>query len=136
MELLILPNTLFKTKYFKEYEDRFKNIVIYEHPQYFKKYKFNKKKLMLHRGSMKYYYDYLKNHGYKVKYINYDKKLPTKKYLYFDPIDKIKINGEMIESPNFILTKELYQKYRDKTDKYLFTNFYMWSKKEIDLFRL
>ena len=46
----------------------------------------------------------------------------------------MKIKGVMIESPNFILTKELFEKYRMKTDKFLFTNFYMWSKKELNLY--
>jgi hypothetical protein len=34
-------------------------IYLVEHPQYFVKYNFNKKKLILHRASMKYYYDKL-----------------------------------------------------------------------------
>ena len=37
--LIILPNQLFDKKYIK-----FKNIVIYEHEHYFKKYNYNKKK--------------------------------------------------------------------------------------------
>ena len=40
----------------------------------------------------------------------------------------------MIESPNFILTKEQYSKYRKKTDKFVFNNFYLWSKKELNLY--
>jgi deoxyribodipyrimidine photolyase-related protein len=52
----------------------------------------------------------------------------------FDPIDKIKLKvDELIESPNFLLSKEHYKEYREKTDKFLFNNFYMWSKKKIDI---
>lgn len=131
MKLLILPHQLFDIKYFTEDYDE---VVIYEHPQYFTKYNFNKKKLILHRATMQYYHDYLKSKKFKVTYIPYDMKLPKNKYIYFDPIDKIKISGEMIESPNFILDKEIFAKYRKKTDKFTFTNFYMWSKKEIDLY--
>lgn len=131
MKLLILPHQLFDIKYFK---DEYEEIVIYEHPQYFTKYNFNKKKIILHRASMQYYNDYLKSNKFKVKYINFDKKLPKYKYIYFDPIDKIKISGEMLESPNFILDKNIFAKYRKKTDKFMFTNFYMWSKKEIQLY--
>lgn len=133
MILLILPNQLFEKEYFpKEIEE----IYIYEHPQYFTKYKFNKKKLVLHRASMKYYFDYLKKKNFKVKYFNFDDKLENEDYIMFDPIDKIKTknNINIIESPNFLLTKEQYAKYRKKTDKFLFTNFYMWSKNELDLF--
>jgi deoxyribodipyrimidine photolyase-related protein len=130
--LLILPNQLFHKKYLKKFINE--DIILYEHPQYFKKYKFNKKKLVLHRASMKYYYDYLKLNKFNVKYIEYNTKLPNNKYIYFDPIDMIKIKGTMIETPNFILNKEQYSKYRNKTTKYLFTNFYLWSKKELDLY--
>jgi len=130
--LLILPHQLFNIKYLKKYKNN--EIFIYEHPQYFTKYNFNKKKLILHRASMKYYYDYLIKNGFIVKYLEYNEKLPDKEYIYFDPIDKIKIKGEMIETPNFILNKEIYEKYRLKTDKFIFNNFYMWSKKELDLY--
>tara|TARA_R110002074_G_scaffold123361_1_gene258743 strand:+ start:54 stop:1343 length:1290 start_codon:yes stop_codon:yes gene_type:complete len=130
--LLILPNQLFNIKYIKKYKNN--EIIIYEHPQYFTKYNFNKKKLILHRASMKYYYDYLIKKGLNVSYLEYTEKLPDKEYIYFDPIDKIKIKGEMIETPNFILNKEIYKKYRLKTDKFIFNNFYMWSKKELDLY--
>ena len=130
--LLILPHQLFNIKYLKKYKNN--EILIYEHPQYFTKYNFNKKKLILHRASMKYYYDYLIKNGFIVKYLEYNEKLPDKEYIYFDPIDKIKIKGEMIETPNFILNKEIYKKYRLKTDKFIFNNFYMWSKKELDLY--
>ena len=127
---LILPNQLFEKKYL----DKKYNYLIYEQPDFFTKYNFNKKKLILHRASMKYYFDYLKNKKFKVQYLEFDKKLPKKDFVYFDPINKMKIKGEMIETPNFILTKKIYEKYREKTDKFLFTNFYMWSKKLLNLY--
>ena len=50
MKLLILPHQLFKIDYikdaFKDVDESIDSIVLYEHPQYFKKYKFNKKKLL------------------------------------------------------------------------------------------
>jgi len=130
--LLILPTQLFLIKYLQNYKKE--RVILYEHPQYFTKYNFNKKKLILHRASMKYYFDYLLKNKFDVKYIEYKQKLPNEKYIYFDPIDKINIKGIMIESPNFILTKDIYASYRKKTDKFLFNNFYLWSKKEIDLY--
>jgi len=128
---LILPNTLFNIKYLtnKDYE-----YIIYEHPDFFTKYNFNKKKLILHRASMQYYYDLLKENNFNVKYIEFNKNLPKNKYIYFDPINKIKINGDMIESPNFLLSKDQYNIYRNKTDKFKFNNFYLWAKKELDLY--
>jgi len=133
MKLLILPHQLFNIKYHTEkYE-----VVLWECPYYFTRYNFNKKKLILHRASMKYYYDYLKKSGYKVKYIEY-KNVPDKKdnYIMFDPIDKLKLKGlkiSYIESPNFLLTKEDYKKYRNKTKHFLFNNFYKWGKKILDV---
>ena len=55
MKLLILPHQLFDTKYFPK---DVKEVILFEHPQYFKKYNFNKKKLILHRASMKEYHDF------------------------------------------------------------------------------
>lgn len=134
MDLLILPHQLFNYKIIAKIYNNDKKIIIYEHPQYFKKYNFNKKKLILHRASMKCYFDYLKKKKFKVDYIEFDKKLPNVDYKYFDPIDNIKIKGIMIESPNFILNKDLYQEYRNKTEHFMFNNFYLWSKKELDIY--
>ena len=134
--LLILPNQLFKVSFFPK---DIKEVILYEHPQYFKAYNYNKKKLILHKGSMEYYKDYLKDKGFKVKYIDYDEKLKISSKdegVYFDPIDNIDglpKNFKMLESPNFILTTEDYEKYRKKTDKFVFNNFYMWGKKLIDV---
>ena len=50
MSLLLLPHQLFEPKFFPFKPE---SVTLYEHPQYFTKYKFNKKKLVLHRVSMK-----------------------------------------------------------------------------------
>ena len=71
MSLVILPHQL----YDKKYIDKSYKIVLYEHPHYFKKYNYNKKRLMLHFASMEYYKDYLKENGYKVRLIKYIKNL-------------------------------------------------------------
>jgi deoxyribodipyrimidine photolyase-related protein len=128
---IILPNQLFDKKYLdKDYK-----FIIWEHPHYFKDYKYNKKKLLLHKGSMKYYFDYLKKNKFSVKYIDFDDKFNIKEYKLFDPINKLKLPGkyEIIDSPNFLLGKELTEKYRKKTDKFFFHGFYMWCKKELDI---
>ena len=139
MIFLILPHQLFNIKYLKEYEDH--EIFLYMNIRnILKNIILIKKKLMLHRASMRYYYDYLKDNDFKVRYFDFDEKPSLKEYILFDPIDefsgKYKLTGsyEFVETPNFLLTKEQYGKYREKTDKYMFTNFYMWSKKELDLY--
>lgn len=131
MNLVILPNQLFDIKYL----DKNDKITLWEHSQYFTKWKYNKKRLMLHIASMNYYKDYLKKAGYKVKYIKYNKELKLKNYSIYDPIDRIKLPGNVsiLESPNFLLTEENYEKHREKTDKFFFNSFYMWGKKVIDV---
>ena len=56
MNFLILPNQLFN----KSYLDKKYTYYIWEHSHYFKKYKYNKKKIILHKSSMVYYFTYLK----------------------------------------------------------------------------
>ena len=130
-DFLILPHQLFDKKYL----DKDYNYILWEHPHYFKKYKYNQKKLILHHGSMKYYYDYLKDNNFNVKYVNFNKKPNINDYKLFDPVDKIKLPGKytFLETPNFLLTKEIYEKYRKKTDKFFFNAFYMFGKKEINV---
>ena len=167
MYFIILPNTLFEFDYintsinknirYKNNKDENKKdikhtIIVWENPHYFKDYNFNKKKLILHRSSMKYYYDSLiekikdkKYSNYKVKYVDYNKKLSTRGFrkdglMMFDPINdpkmlKIPLLKEchIVETPNFLLTLEDYDEYRKKTDKFFFYFFYMWGKKKIDI---
>lgn len=132
MFFIILPNHLFDVKYLSK-EHKY---IIWEHPHFFTNYNFNKKKLMLHRASMRYYYDYLKNKDYTVKYVSFNQKISDEatEYKIFDPIDKIKINlTNMVESPNFLLKKTDYEQYRNKTDKFFFSAFYMYGKKIINV---
>lgn len=130
-KFLLLPNQLFE----KEYLDKDYEYILWEHPHYFKGYKYNKKKLMLHRASMKYQYDYLKKSKYKVKYIEFNEKFSEKKFTMFDPVDKLDIKGdiEMLETPNFLIPKEQMAEYRKKTKSFLFNNFYNWNKDKLDI---
>ena len=134
MNFLILPNQLFDKKYL----DKENNYYIWEHPHYFLSYNFNKKKLMLHRASLQYYFDYLKKAKFNVKYFTYKQDPKLKDYYLFDPIDKperLKLKGKftLLDSPNFLLSHEDQEAYRKKTNKFLFNNFYMWSKKRLDI---
>jgi deoxyribodipyrimidine photolyase-related protein len=130
---VILPHQLYNKKYLNKKDQ----IILWEHPHYFLSHNFNQKKLMLHRASMKYYYDYLKDAGFKVKYLEFQDKFPNiSDYTIFDPIDKIDLpnNPEVIESPNFLLTKDLYEEYRKTiTEKFFFKTFYEWGKKQINV---
>lgn len=129
---LILPNQLFDVKYLdKSYE-----YIIYEHPHYFKAYKYNKKKLLLHRASMKYYCDYLKLHRLDIIYVEFSEVFNHKIDAMFNPLDKlpnIKSNIKVYDTPNILLNSQLSAEYRGKTDKFFFNAFYMWSKKQLGI---
>jgi deoxyribodipyrimidine photolyase-related protein len=133
--LLILPNTLVQKKYIPK---DISSIVVWEHPQYFLKYKYNKKRLVLHRASLQYYYNQIKKE-YKdidVIYVEFNKKPKLKhNYIYFDPIDRIKLppNGIKLESPNFLINNKLIQEYRKKTKNFFFNGFYTWSKSKLNI---
>jgi deoxyribodipyrimidine photolyase-related protein len=131
--LVIFPNTLFHKKYIPK---EVKKIIVWEHPQYFTKYKYNKKRLVLNRAALRHYYDKIKDSSYSTKYVEYGEKhrLP-KDYIYFDPVDRIKLppGGNKIDSPNFLLSIELIQEYRKKTKSFFFNGFYMWSKLKLNI---
>jgi deoxyribodipyrimidine photolyase-related protein len=136
--LLILPHQLYNINILKKILEKDKNVIIWEHPHYFKKYNYNKKKLILHRASMKYYYDYLKENDCNVHYVEFNKKPTINNYKVFDPIDKIKLPSgyTLLESPNFLLTKEHYTQFNKtrKSKRVVFNNFYMWSKKSLNIY--
>lgn len=131
MILVILPHQLFKKSLLPK---QIKSVVIWEHPHYFTEYRYNKKKLLLHRLSMKQYYQYLKS-TYRCRYVDFNDSFKINNYVYFDPVDAIEMPNEstMIESPNFLLTKQHYMQYREKTTKFFFNPFYMWGKVIIDV---
>ena len=137
-----------------------KTIYLLEHPIFFGKRKiqmnFNKKKLILHRASMKFYADYLKkNLSVKIIYKEYKElsKYPTgippsfkslKNVSYYKTIDNIleealKIIPEKIafEPLNFMTTDEEFAEYYDtvKSRKKPFfqTGFYKWQRERLQI---
>jgi deoxyribodipyrimidine photolyase-related protein len=64
---IIFPHQLYKTH---PAISKDRPIVLIEEYLYFNQYLFHKKKLVLHRASMQFYYDYLLEKGYQVTYID------------------------------------------------------------------
>jgi len=132
---LILPNQLFESKYL----DKKYDYILWECPHYFKDYRYNKKKLLLHRASMKFYYDALKKKGYKIRYVEFNKPIDTNaEYTMFNPLNKPEIlqlpnHITIIDSPNILMTKAYLEEYRTKTKKFFFNAFYMWSKRKLGI---
>ena len=105
---LILPNQLFNIKYLKENKIKSTEyqIIIYQHPQYFTKYNFNKKKLILHFSSIQYYKDYLERNKYNVNLIKLSDKFDIKHYEMFKSADNIDLTPtKEYNNPNFLLNK-------------------------------
>lgn len=162
MSVLIYPVQLYDLK---EIPDEWKSFTFYllEEPIYWgteKDFKLNQNqlKLVLHRSSMKYYQKQLNSKGFRVKYIEekdlskdgykFLKKEKSDKVFTYDPTDhllvkkikretkKYKKEIEMVETPNFLLTKEDLNKYIDTRKKmkgHNHAHFYTWSKKTLKL---
>ena len=151
--LLILPHQMYDKKYLPK---DIKDIVIWEHPHYFKKYNYNKKKLVLHRASMKYYESYLKKNNIDVEYLEFNdlktstssgyKKIKSDKspLLTFNLTDhflekkmtKLFPNIMFLENPNFLVSQSKLKEYYDnnKSKKIINQgNFFNWVKSEIDV---
>ena len=127
---IILPNQLFDIKYLKNYKD-YKFFLI-EEPLFFgdsrRVKNFSKLKLVLHRASMKFYFDYLKENKIDVEYVEFNELTKKSKGYSFlkkfefvtiyDPVDhlflddlekyvsKSKKELTIIDSPLFLLTRD------------------------------
>lgn len=141
IHILIYPVTLFSLAI---YEDLLssntlpngeKEFWYLEDPVYFTKYKMNKKKLVLHRASMKKHESMVKK-KYKTNYIDHSKvkavyrRLKKKDLWVIDPNDhdvmtslkKLTIN--IIPSPGFILSTEEAVAYGERREKFINAHFY------------
>ena len=143
---IILPTQLFE---FNDKLDKMDKIYLIEEPFYFTSKKFHKQKLILHRSSMKYYYDKLKiKYNSKVIYIEFDKidsnEFKNKNIFMYDPIDKLVIEKYMklslkiviYDTPLFLETRSDLEEYRNKnTNKknYYHDNFYKWQRKRLEI---
>ena len=133
-QFIILPTQLFeKNNYLKDMDE----IYLIEEPFYFTNKNFHKQKLVLHRASMKYYYEKLLNKYNNVYYINFNninyKKFINNDVYIYDPIDKPIINKllkycnlTIYDTPAFIetrndLEKNKFQKYNEFTSMSGFT---------------
>ncbi len=129
--LLILPNQLFQKIKTMELE----KIILYEAAEYFTKYNYNQKKIVLHRASMQDFYHELKENLKKteINYFDYTAELKEiiknfETLTIFDPINKDiknriketaaaeKIELTILESPNFLTFTELNAEYFEENN--------------------
>jgi len=143
--LLVLPNQLFVAE-IKELDiDR---IYIYEHPAFFTKFKYNKKKLMLHRASMKNFFEKLKK-DFDIVYIDYREKIEDcfaeiNNIKLFDPVNKeirkqivnlafsTSLKLKIMESPNFLTTMKTNNQYFEEHD-YYHQEYYKMQRKRLNI---
>lgn len=143
---LIFPHQLFEQNPCIEKE---RKVVLVEEFLFFHQYKFHKKKLMLHRASMKQYEFLLINKGFSVEYIDATEsycdvrklirelaKAGVEKIVYCDTADnwlekrlqeaasKNGITLLQLDSPNFVCTKHYLHQYFSEKNKYFLTSFY------------
>ena len=130
---IIFPTTLYENIKISD-----SAIFIVEEPIYFTKFAFHKQKLVLHRASMKFYYDYLTAKKYDVQYIEYDKmcnfyKNLRRKYKNiscYDPIDhtlRKKLRGIKLLNNN----DNLYSNDYKGTLRH--DEFYKWQRKRLNI---
>ncbi|WP_461453461.1 cryptochrome/photolyase family protein [Mucilaginibacter sp.] len=148
---LVFPHQLFKDH---PAIHKSRPVYLVEDFLYFNQYNFNKKKLILHRASMKYYEDYLIKKGIVVNYIESNSELSDIRKLipylahqgiaqiYFaqvadDWLDK-RLKRQCDEhdillhennTPNFLNTLKNVTEYFDNRKKYFQTDFYTWQRK-------
>lgn len=150
---LIFPNQLYKSVPISKYSE---NIILIEDSLFFgeKKYinNFHKNKLILHRASMRSYFEHELN-NFKTKYVEYEegnleitfqKLKGIEKVYVYEPKDfliekrlkkfskKYNIELELINNPGFITPKEIYNEYFEK-HKYFMTPFYIEQRKRLGI---
>lgn len=152
MVLVLFPNNLFEIRYLPKRE---KHVFLLEDPIFFgyrqKKMRFNKKKIMLHRASMKYYASYLASKKYKVNYVEYHeltdlnynclqkhnivKMFEINDHLLTKRLER-SINAEIVvlQNPNFLLSMDQLINYNNNNpDRIFHKQFYTFVKDELDI---
>jgi deoxyribodipyrimidine photolyase-related protein len=149
---LIFPHQLFQNNPVLQ---KGTEVYLVEEALFFNQYQFHQQKLVLHRSSMKFYEQFLKNEGFKVHYIEcHDKRADSKLLIddlakkevkeinIIEVVDnwlmkKIKvacnehnITLNITESPNFLNTNNSVTDFFNNRKTYFQTDFYTWQRKQ------
>ena len=135
-----------------------RKIFLVEETLFFNQFNFHKQKLVLHRASMQFYCDWLKEKKYNVEYINSDEVIADVRKLVaylskqnyneihiaeladdwlhrrlHNACKKYNIRLEIYQTPGFITSiKEANEYYGDKHN-YFQTDFYIWQRKRLKI---
>jgi deoxyribodipyrimidine photolyase-related protein len=149
---LIFPHQIFKDHPAVHHS---RLVYLVEEFLFFNQYNFNKKKLVLHRASMKFYADYLKDKGITANYIEAnDERADIRKLIrnlalqgiknifYVDVADnwlddrlinackKSGISLKKFNNPNFLNNADDAADFFEKKKTYFQTEFYTWQRKK------
>jgi deoxyribodipyrimidine photolyase-related protein len=145
---------LFPTQLFRNIELlKNKTVYIIEDPRFFTDFGYHKLKLVLHRATMKFYFDYLKKNHIDVHYVNFNESIKTKikgtDVTMYEPVDNKlskKIKKEfpkinILRTLTFLFDKkEITQhlslfstKKKNNSISYNHQNFYKWQRKRLNI---
>lgn len=139
---LIFPNQLFKDLSLIEKTNK---TFLIEDAEFFNAYNFHKNKLVLHRASMKFYQNYLKENGFDVDYIEFNKnwiealkekgfdEIITYELNNFDLVEKIIKSGFKFifnESPMFLSSNKEFADFFSSKKHFSQTSFYIYMRKK------
>ena len=152
---IIFPNQLFEAT--RKVVEREEHVYLIEDDIFFGQYPFHQKKLILHRASMKVYFQdyFLRNK--QAHYLNHQdvpnmlalgkrlEKDKVQQVRYYDLVDdwlqrrlskslqSCKIKYKVLESPGFLCTNDICAKYLGAKKKYLLHHFYVAERKRLNL---
>ena len=115
---------LFPTQLFRNIELlKNKTVYIIEDPRFFTDFGYHKLKLVLHRATMKFYFDYLKKNHIDVHYVNFNESIKTKikgtDVTMYEPVDNKLSKKIKKEFPKINILRTLTFLF-DKKEKKLF----------------
>jgi deoxyribodipyrimidine photolyase-related protein len=154
--VLIFPHQLFENT---DWIDKSAKVFLIEETLFFSQYPFHKQKILFHRSSMQFYFNYLVTNGFDVEYVNnYDdisdvrlliKHLVSSEYNNFEMInpddnyllnrinqlvDKHNVSIEIFDNPQFLNTiLELDSFFKNKEKKFFQTSFYITQRKKMKI---
>ena len=156
--VLVFPNQLFESHPFISEE---RQVVLVEEPRFFFEpatgIRFHKKKILLHRASMRFYLDALRSRGLHVSYVEYGdavkgstilsrlKKGGVRKIFLADPADdglegrilrearESGLEVEVSDTPNFLTSRAWVRKYFAGKSRFAMTPFYIEQRKRLNI---
>ncbi|MGB0756878.1 MAG: cryptochrome/photolyase family protein [Patescibacteria group bacterium] len=150
---IVFPHQLFKQH---PAIKRGRTVWLMEETRFFVDYRYHKKKLVMHRASMKYYQDYLRENGYNVRYFDYmdvngeqilgnlfkkenitdvhigDVYDVEVKKLYEKVCSNVNASCTWYETPMFMTDLKLRNQYWAESRSHTVEDFYNWQRSRYD----